>query len=318
MTLMTLKVSSRREEAEGVVALELVHPEGQPLPAFEAGAHIDLHITPTIVRQYSLCNAPHERHRYVIGVLDTQSKEGGSKILHQTLKEDALIAGSTPRNLFPLVPARHSILVGAGIGITPILSMAEALSHSNDSFEGHYFVRSSEHVAFRARFEAPGLASRFSIHKDGMGGIDSGTLLSILSDPEPETHLFVCGPPGFLNVFCGSAADAGWSSDRIHIERFAPSSAPIRENRPFYLRLASSGQRLFVGENQSALEVLTEAGIDVPSSCERGVCGACRTTLLGGVAEHRDDYLSQAERNDGEAFIPCCSRAQTDELVLDL
>jgi vanillate O-demethylase ferredoxin subunit len=318
MNLLTLKVSRRWEEAQGIVALELVHPEGKLLPPFEAGAHIDLHITSTIVRQYSLCNSPIERHRYVVGVLNTQSKGGGSQFLHETLRDGALIAASAPRNLFPLVPARHTILVGAGIGITPILSMAEALADGRDSFEGHYFVRSLDNVAFGARFHHPDMASRFSIHSDNVDGMDVGSLRLIVRNPEAEKHLFVCGPPGFLNVFCGFAADAGWPPENIHIERFAPSFAPATENKPFYLKLASSGQRLFVGTNQSALEVLTGAGIEVPSSCERGVCGACITRLVGGVAEHRDDYLSNAERNGGGVFIPCCSRAQTDELVLDL
>lgn len=160
-------VVSRNDEALGICSFELAAADGSPLPAFSAGAHIDVHLPGGLVRQYSLCNHPEERHRYLIGVLDDPASRGGSRSLHQQVGAGASLRISEPRNLFPLTAgARRSLLFAGGIGITPILCMAEQLSHSGADFELHYCARSCERAAFLERIRHSPFADRLFVHFD--------------------------------------------------------------------------------------------------------------------------------------------------------
>lgn len=312
-----LVVTQRTQETDHIIRLELAHPTHQALPAFTAGAHIDVETAPGIVRQYSLCNPPSERHRYVIGVLRDRASRGGSAALHAGAQPGSVLRVGLPRNLFPLAAGTRHVLAGAGIGITPMLAMAQSLLAAGSAFQVHYFVRSERDLAFRDLLLDGPLASHVSVHVDGEAGPASGALDSLLQAPGDGSHLYLCGPSGFLEALQTCAADAHWPASNVHLERFGAAS-PSASARAFRLVLARSATTLSVGRDCSALSVLLEAGIDVPYSCEQGVCGACITPLLAGRPDHRDDYLSAEERDQNQWFLPCCSRALSDELVLDL
>lgn len=318
MKTMKLLVRSRDAQSPGIVSLELVNADGQPLPAFEAGAHIDVHLGPGLIRQYSLCNAPTKREAYVIGVLLEPKSRGGSKAVHEQVLAGKMVTVGMPRNLFPLTEASHYVLVGAGIGITPILAMAEALAARGASFDAHYFARTHEHVAFRARITSAPLRDHFSIHVNGAEGTDMEAVQRMLEGAAPDKHIYVCGPNGFIEMLRAQASAKGWADENVRFERFAATIPEGAVNREFTVRLASTNQAYTIPPNESVLNVLERAGVDIPFSCEQGVCGACVTKVIEGEIDHRDSYLSSKEKASGRLFMPCRSRATSDLLVLDL
>lgn len=315
---MTVKVARKKLEAQDICSFELIHPEGRSLPAFSAGAHIDVHVRDGLVRQYSLCNDQAELHRYVIGVLRDPASRGGSRAMHDDIREGDVLQISEPRNLFKLVPgARRSILMAGGIGITPILGMAEALAASQADFEMHYYVRTEHRAAFRERIRAAGYADRaFFYFGDSQDG-RKGDIPSLLSMPDKDTHLYVCGPTGFIEFVMETARHAGWRDETIHHERFS-AAKPERSAGSFDVKLASSGMVIRVAEDQSVTDALAANGIEIPVSCEQGICGTCLTRVLSGEIAHRDSYLTPQEQARNDQFTPCCSRAESALLVLDL
>jgi len=289
------------------------------LPPFGAGAHIDVHVREGLVRQYSLCNDPGETHRYMIGVLHVADSRGGSKAMHEEVEEGDLIQISAPKNHFPLVhSAGRSLLLAAGIGITPILCMAERLSNIGADFTLHYWARSRRHAAFVDRIGRSLFSERTSLHfSDGSVG-HPGDLSALLSAPDPETHVYICGPVRFMDAALAMAKRVGWPEANVHREYFAADATAGANDRAFTLKIASSGKRYRVGTGETALKVLTDHGIILPRSCEQGVCGTCLTGVLSGVPDHRDRILTNEERARNDRFTPCCSRATSEELVLDL
>lgn len=318
MSTLTLKIAARRDEAEDIVGLELVHPEGQPLPAFEAGAHIDLHLPGGLLRQYSLCNAPHERHRYQLGVLRDANSRGGSAAVHAQLQVGALIEVGLPRNQFALVPAAHTVLLAGGIGITPLLCMAEALSAAGASFELHYCARSPQRQAFRDRIAQSAFAARVQHHYDDGAAAQQLNLPALLDTLAPATHLYVCGPSGFIAHVVDSAKAKGWPPQQVHFEYFGAAPLVADGNGSFEVRLASSGQVYTIPPERTVIQVLAEHGVELPVSCEQGICGTCLTRVLEGQPDHRDQYLTDEERAANDQFTPCCSRARSALLVLDI
>ncbi|MFM7009993.1 MAG: ferredoxin reductase, partial [Betaproteobacteria bacterium] len=199
MTTLSVRVQRRLIEAEGICSFELVSADGAPLPAFTAGAHIDVHLGAGLIRQYSLCNDPAERHRYCIAVLlETQSR-GGSQAMHEKVQEGQALTISAPRNHFPLVAAKHSLLIAGGIGITPILAMARTLHSQGATFELHYCGRSSSRMAFLEELNSSTFKVSVQIHADDGKGYEPFNAQTVLGQMQPETHLYVCGPGGFMN-----------------------------------------------------------------------------------------------------------------------
>jgi vanillate O-demethylase ferredoxin subunit len=318
MTTWQVKVAARREEADGIVGLELVSVDGAPLPGFTAGAHIDVHLPGGLLRQYSLCNAPHEQHRYQIGVLRDTNSRGGSVAVHEALKVGDLLTIGVPRNQFALVPAQHSLLLAGGIGVTPILCMAEALAASGASFEMHYCARSPARQAFRERIAGSGFADRVVHHYDDGDAAQKLDLEALLSQADPATHLYVCGPAGFIAHVVETARARGWPESQVHFEYFGAAPVTADGNGAFDVKLASSGQVYTIPADRTVIQVLCEHGVDVPVSCEQGICGTCLTRVLEGEPDHRDQYLTDEERAANDQFTPCCSRARSSLLVLDL
>lgn len=318
--LLQVRVERKCEEAEGICSYALVRVDGEPLPAFSAGAHIDVHVRPGLVRQYSLCNRPQDRQHYLIGVLRDPASRGGSQTMHDAIHAGAVLHISAPKNHFPLRDARRSLLLAGGIGVTPILAMAETLSAQGGAFEMHYCARSPERAAFRARIAQSPFAGQVHFHYDSGDAAQKLDLPALLAELDRHTHLYLCGPSGFIEHVVATAKAHDWPQEQVHLEYFAAAAAAADAgaDRPFDVRLASSGKVYAVPAGCTVLKVLTDAGVFVPASCEQGVCGTCLTRVLEGVPEHRDLYLDDAERAANDQFTPCCSRSRSDVLVLDL
>ncbi len=317
-SMMTLRVASKVPEADGICSFELVDPAGGQLPAFSAGSHIDVQLAPGLVRQYSLCNDPSETGRYLIGVQLAADSRGGSRAMHALACGDSLTV-SAPKNHFPLAhAATRSLLFAGGIGITPILCMAERLANSGADFELHYSARTRRRAAFLDRIANSSYRVQVKYHfsdDPSCPPLDTG---AVLAHPAAGTHLYVCGPQGYMDTIINAARAAGWPDEQVHREYFSGSVQHKDADVPFDVKLASSGKVIRVAQDQTVLAALTACGVDVQASCAEGVCGTCLTRVLDGTPEHRDVFLSAAERARNDSFLPCCSRSTGPMLVLDL
>lgn len=310
--LLQVRVTARIEEAEGIARFELEALSGE-LPPFTAGAHIDVHPCDGIVRQYSLCGDPGDRSRYTIAVLRDSDSRGGSRAMHELVQTGSTLRISAPRNCFPLVDGRNFLLFAGGIGITPILSMAYQLRREARSFQLHYCTRSEKRTAFSAPIQ--------QAFPDNVAFYTSGTVLdlgALLMAPDPDTHIYVCGPAGFIEHVRDAARAQGWPDNQVHFEHFQPVPVTIEGDQAFEVRLAQTGTSVTVGARETVVEALARVGVEVPVSCEQGVCGTCLTRVLDGVPDHRDQFLTDSEKARNNEFTPCCSRAKSPVLVLDL
>lgn len=316
-TLQVL-VARRHAQTEDIVELEL-RPTAGLLPDFEAGAHIDVHIAPGLIRQYSLCNAPGQRERYVIGILRDPQSRGGSVAIHEHLQEGARVAISAPRNHFPLRAATPSLLLAGGIGVTPMLSMAQALHAAGTPFALHYCARSRSRAAFLDQLEGSPLRDQLHLHFDDGAQAQKLDIARLLQAAAATSEdIYVCGPSGFIDWVCQAADNAGIARQRVHFEYFSAKPIDTAGDGAFDVQLASSGQVFHIPADRSVTSVLLAAGIDIYTSCEEGTCGSCVTRVLEGEIEHRDVFLTDAEHACGQQFTPCCSRARSALLVLDL
>jgi vanillate O-demethylase ferredoxin subunit len=315
----TVEITRRCLETSDIVVLELASVDGSALPAFTAGAHIDVEPRPGLLRQYSLCALQSEQGQYRIGVLRDPASRGGSVAVHALAQGDRLRI-SEPRNQFELATgSRDALLLGGGIGVTPLLCMAEELDRRGAGFRLHYCARSASRAAFLPALRAAPYAHRVALHFDDGAAAQKLDIDAELAAASPGTHLYVCGPSGFMAWVLQAAERAGWEADRIHREYFrAEAPGPIAGDRPFRVRLDRSGRVLDIPTDQSIIAVLHANGIDVPVSCESGVCGTCLIGVLAGQPDHRDVYLTDAEKSRGDQILPCCSRARSELLVLDL
>jgi vanillate monooxygenase ferredoxin subunit len=316
---LTVRVTRKHTEAEDICTFELTSAEGVPLPAFSAGSHIDVQVPGGLTRQYSLCNDPAESHRYLIGVLHDAASRGGSAAMHAQVHEGTLLSISPPKNHFALAhqAPRHLLLAG-GIGVTPILCMAERLAATGADFEMHYATRSRARTAFFERIQAAPFAHCVRFHFDDGAAEQKLDIAALLAAQPAGTHLYVCGPQGLMDAVLGAARASGWDEQRLHHEFFGAEVAARADDGAFDVQLASSGRVIRVAAEQTVLAALADAGVIVPSSCEQGVCGTCLTRVIDGVPDHRDQYLLPDEQAANDQFTPCCSRARSARLVLDL
>lgn len=314
---LMVRVARRVEEADGICSFELVPVDADVLPAFSAGAHIDVHVAPSLIRQYSLSNDPSERNRYRIAVLREAQSRGGSAGMHERVQPGDLLRVSSPRNHFPLAEAPRSLLLAGGIGVTPILAMARALHAHDRPFEMHYCGRSASRMAFLDEIGAAGFASRVALHADDTPE-QKFDAQRVLANPSDGTHLYVCGPSGFMDHVLETARRQGWPEEQLHREYFAGVDTASATDESFEVRVASTGLSCRVPAGKTVIEVLAAHGVEVPTSCEAGVCGTCLTRVLEGTPDHRDTFLTDSERAANDQFTPCCSRALSPLLVLDL
>ncbi|HSI60631.1 MAG TPA: PDR/VanB family oxidoreductase [Ideonella sp.] len=316
---LSVRVARKAEEALDICSFELVAADGKPLPAFSAGSHVDVHLPGGLVRQYSLCNDPTESHRYLIGVLRDPASRGGSNAMHQLVAEGDLLQISAPKNHFALAhEAGSSLLLAGGIGITPILCMAERLAVMGAHFEMHYCTRSADRTAFHGRIAGAGFADKVSFHFDDGDAGQKLDIAALLAAPQAGVHLYVCGPKGFMDAVLASARAQGWPEAQLHYEFFSAEVVKSADDASFQVKLASSGKIVLVPADKTVIQALAEAGVEVLTSCEQGVCGTCLTRVLEGEPDHKDMYLSPEEQAANDQFTPCCSRSKSPLLVLDL
>ena len=315
---MNVRIASKQLAADDIYLFGLETPDGDELPTFSAGSHIDVEVKPGLVRQYSLCNHPEERDRYEIAVLLDPDTRGGSAGIHESWAEGDTVRISEPRNHFALVgDAKKSILLAGGIGVTPILCMAERLAHADEPFEMHYCTRNQARTAFYDRIRNSPLSDRVNFYFDDAPEAERFDPSRVLASPEEGVHLYVCGPAGFIDWIYAAAEEHGWPAAQLHREYFAPPDDPDADagDFAFDVKIASTGQTITIPADKSVAATLEEHGIEIAVSCEQGVCGTCITHILEGEPDHRDMILSDA---DTDQFTPCCSRARTRLLVLDL
>lgn len=316
-TLM-LRLNAIIYEAEDILGFELVDPAGRPLPRFTAGAHIDVHIADGLVRSYSLAGDPADRGRYLIAVLNDPAGRGGSRAMHETLRAGQMIKVSEPRNLFPLASdgGRHLLLAG-GIGVTPMMAMIAELTRQGADWDMHYCTRTAEKTAFAARLAPHVAAGRVHLHHDGGDPAKGLDIAALLRSQTPATHLYYCGPSGFMSAVAAAAAD--WPKERVHFEYFAAPAGDrpgADQNRPFQIQIKRTGEVLDVPADKTIVDVLRDAGHYVDTSCEDGFCGTCLTPYSGGEPEHRDTVLDDDDRK--RYVLICCARAKASPLILDL
>jgi vanillate O-demethylase ferredoxin subunit len=313
--LLTVTVAEIREVASGIKSFELRAASGDALPAFEPGAHIDVHLASDLVRQYSLCGDPRWRDRYLLAVKEEPESRGGSRHMHRALRPgDALTIGR-PRNNFPLAPgATRHILFAGGIGITPLFSMARHLAADGAGFEMHCFFRSEAHAAFREELE-------FAVFRYGDSPESvSAYAAEIIAGLTPSEHVYVCGPWPFMNAIAGLAG-AHLPAESVHLEHFSADASalgPRGDDTAFTVRLARSGREIAVAADQSIVAALDAAGIAPPTYCREGLCGTCVTEVMAGTPDHRDALLPPEEHQKGDKMLICVSRSLTPLLVLDL
>ena len=310
-------VQRREEQGHDVLVVDLVRADGGELPAFDAGAHIDLHLGDGLVRQYSLAGSPSERGSYRLGILKDPKSRGGSVAAHQRLQVGATLRIGVPRNHFPLSSdAVHTVLVGGGIGITPMIAMAHTLSGAGQPFELHYCGRTEVACAFLDDLRSSAFAKQVHTHFDDAGEAQRLDLGAVLSPAVAGTHLYVCGPAGFMDWVIAEAQRLGLPDAQIHKEYFQVETDA--SGQAFDIVTKKTGQRVRVAEGQSIVDALSSIGIKVQVSCEQGVCGTCLCNVLEGVPDHRDVFLTDEEKADNDQILLCCSRSQSATLVLDI
>jgi phthalate 4,5-dioxygenase reductase subunit len=318
--LQSLVVREKRTIARDIAQFVLVHPEGAELPPFTAGSHLVVVTPGGLPRRYSLCNSPSERDRYVIAVKREPDGEGGSASMVDAARAGMRLEVSRPFNYFPLAEEASShLLIAGGIGITPILAMARTLAERGADFRLEYCTRTSEHTAFLDVLSQPEWKHRVRILHDGGDPPAILPFASVLARREGEAHLYCCGPRGLMNAVRKAATEGGWPATALHFEDFGTSDFDAAEalgEGEFVVRLARSGCDVTVPAGVSILEALRNAGVDVPSSCESGTCGTCRTRLIEGTPDHRDYVLDEDEQQS--SIMICVSRAKSPRLVLDL
>lgn len=306
-----MRLAARHVPAEDVVWLELTPLGGEEAPAWEPGAHVDIHLPGGMVRQYSLCGSPSDPRSLHIAVLLEKSGRGGSGYLHEEAEVGDVLEVGKPRNHFPLEPAPRYMFVAGGIGITPLLPMIEEVDAAGAEWSLLYGGRSRRSML---RVAELGEDPRVTVHpQDELGLLDLG----LLEEPLTDTLIYCCGPEPLLKAV--EAAAGHWPEGALRVERFkARDDLPSGPGREFEVLLRRSDVALTVAPGQSILDAVAKAGISVPSSCEEGTCGTCETIVLEGEPEHRDSILSEAERAANDCMMICCSRARSDRLVLDL
>lgn len=310
----TAVVARRDEVADGVVRLTLRPADGGLFDAWDAGAHIDLHV-PGQVRQYSICSSPEDRAQLQVAVLRAEDSRGGSAYVHEALAEGDTIEVGGPRNNFSLAPSRKYLFVAGGIGITPMLPMIEAAEAAGKDWRLAYGGRSLSTMAFALELREK-YGDRVLLYpSDETGRLDLESLLGV---PRALMLVYACGPQRLLEAiedYC-----LGWPAGALHLERFAASPTGGGASGPFSVELRRTGRTVEVAAESTVLEAVEAAGVRVLSSCRQGVCGTCEIPVLAGDVDHRDAVLSAEDRAAGTTMLVCVSRAAAGcgKLTLDL
>jgi ferredoxin-NADP reductase len=307
-------IADKTPAADDVIVLTIVDPDGRELPEWTPGAHVDLVLGPSLVRQYSLCGPPDDPGSWQVGVLRDPNSRGGSRYVHDVLQLGTTVRVRGPRNHFTLVDSPRYVFIAGGIGITPILSMIRAADVAGAEWELLYGGRRRSSMAFRN--ELADYGDRVRLQPEDESGLMD--LASVLGRPRENTLVYCCGPEPLLAAVEENCAR--WPAGSLQVERFTPRALPDRpgSDEPFDVLFERSGITATVAPDRTVLEVAEEAGLSVPSSCREGTCGTCEAKVLGGTPEHRDSLLTPEEQEAGDLMMICVSRCRSPRLVLDL
>ncbi|MDB5799246.1 MAG: flavodoxin reductase [Rhodocyclales bacterium] len=321
--LISVRVRSFIIEAEGVRSIDLIAADGEKLPSWTPGAHIEVLLPGGLARHYSLFNGPEDTDCYRIAVKLEPTSRGGSSALHDFAIGDT-VQISAPRNLFPLdAKAKRHVLIAGGIGITPILSMFRALIAAGSDVTLHYFARARGYAAFAAWLEQHPAAGRIHCHF----GLDEAATRTRMHEVlagqavAATDALYVCGPTPLMELATTEALNSGWPSKAIYRESFgapAVSEAQHDTEKSFEVFFQRSGKSCMVAPGQTIVAAAAHIGITFCTSCEQGFCGTCLTNVIEGEIDHRDGYLTKAEQAKGDQMMPCISRCRSKKLVLDV
>lgn len=313
-----VEVRRREVAADGVVTLTLADPDGADLPDWAPGSHIDLIMTPSLVRQYSLCGDTANRSEWQVGVLLDPDSRGGSQFVHDKLQEGSTVRVRGPRNHFPLVSSPRYLFIAGGIGVTPMLPMIGAAEATGAEWRLLYGGRERSTMAFVDELQRHGPRVSICARDVADGPNFRASLEAALSDPGQDTLVYCCGPEGLLTAV--EAACQAWPENSLHIERFSAKvlEEPADALASFEVECQRSGLTLTVTQDKTIYEACEEAGVDVLGSCMEGVCGTCECDMIEGEADHRDSVLNDAEKEANETIMICVSRSRSERLVLDL
>lgn len=299
--------------AEGIHSITFEDPSGAALPTWKPGAHLSLRLPNGMSREYSLCSDPADTSSWSVAVLRTPDSRGGSKYVHDQLKLGSVIEVDGPRNNFELDDAGRYILIAGGIGITPIISMARRLESAGANWSILYAGKSRSAMAFLNEItDFP--TERVTIHADDEANGQFPDIPGTVGQLEAEAQVYVCGPGPLMDTVENSMED----KSQLRLERFKAPEPIVAEGeeQSFDVVVNSTGERVFVGPDISILDALNNAGVDVPSSCEEGICGTCEVGVLAGDVEHRDFLLTEEEQESSMTL--CVSRCRSAELIIDL
>lgn len=312
---MTLQVTHKNEIARGIDLFELRRADGGGLPEFTAGAHVSIRVPNGLIRKYSLCNDPAERDRYQIAVKREETGRGGSLSLIENVGAGDQLIVSPPVNDFELARnAKAFLFIAGGIGITPIMAMMRTLNATPDKqYKLYYCTRSPEFTAFREELSAPSFEGKVILHHDDGDPARALDVWPIVEERKNRAHLYCCGPRPLMEAVRDMTGH--WSSAAVHFEAFSEAEKQKPDDKPFRVTLAKSGETFDVPVGTTIIEAMRARGHEVPTSCESGTCGTCRTKLLAGEADHRDLVLAEHER--GDQIMICVSRARSPEIVID-
>lgn len=316
-----LRVTQMTWEADGVVSVRLARIESDdPLPPWEPGAHIDVYVPDGTTRQYSLCGDPDDLSYWQIAVLREPEGRGGSAFIHDQLRVGDRLLVTRPKNNFALEDAPHYVLIAGGVGITPIMAMAEQLAREARPFHLTYGGRSAGSMAFRSRLAALGERVTF-LAEDEDGRPDLEALIKDL----PEGGLvYVCGPVGLLRaVQAAAAAVHGVNQDLVRFELFSragmePTETAALDADHYELVLSESGHTLRLAPETNILDVVLALGVEVENDCRDGICGSCITPIRSGTVDHRDLVLTKKEQAAMDRMLICVSRPTCPRLELEL
>ncbi len=313
--VMRVEITKAEQMTDQVTKYEFQTLDGEPLPDWTAGAHLDIVVAPEFLRQYSMSGDPADNSKYQIGVLREAAGRGGSELLHRIFTEGRKIFISKPINHFPLEEtASKSYLMGGGIGITPMIAMAHRLHALGADFEVHYCCSSRKTAGYLEDLPTFPWADRVHYHFS-----DEGTradLDAVLGQYQAGQHVYCCGPDRFMSGVMESAERQGFAEDERHLEYFNVPELPEYENHPFTLKLARSQREFLVPADKSATDVLQENGVQIDVKCSDGICGVCKCGIVAGDVEHRDFVLSKSQRE--QQIILCQSRAAEKDGILEI
>ncbi|MEQ1161995.1 PDR/VanB family oxidoreductase [Acinetobacter calcoaceticus] len=315
-TLYDVVVKNRHVEGGNIAVMEFESATSATLPKVEAGAHIDVHLPNGMVRQYSLCQNPNDEGKFRLGILRDPESRGGSVSAFDEIKDGMQIQVSEPKNLFPLLKAKHSVLIGGGIGITPLITMAYQLASEGTSFELHYCGASPENCAFVDEIKNGELAKYTTFHFKSEGASHRAFFESAIKDIDLESHIYTCGPVGFMDWVINLATTHDFPEQQIHKEYFKVETDTSGDS--FEVVAERSGKIIMVEAGETILQALAKEGIEIEMSCEQGVCGTCMCDVIEGEPDHRDVYFTDEEKASNEQILVCCSRSKTSRLVLDI